>query len=163
MNWSAALHESNCTTWSNHLSTKWHHCIFLFLQGAPLKTSLVKITATWWKHLSTRWHHCIYYSFRHIHVDLMHVLFPLPPPPGGDVGTLWAIYGKTWLIYTHNMPHTLVSLHQAYTSISAFGGDFYRCFASFFIWHYRILYLISSAFNMPCLCWELHLNIVLYM
>ncbi len=92
-NWSAALHESNCATWSNHLSTRWHHCILLFLQGAPLTTSLVKITATWWKHLSTRWHYCIYYSFRYIHVDLMHQSY-FHYPQGETLGLYVYYMGK---------------------------------------------------------------------
>ncbi len=134
LNWSAALHESNCATLSNHLSTRWHHSILLFLQGQHLKTSLMKITTTWWGHLSTRWHHCIYYSFRRIHEDLMHKSYFHYPRRHGD------FTGNTRLIYTHKMLHTLGTLCQVYTLLSALGGDFYSGFAKNFIWHYRILY-----------------------
>ncbi len=45
------------------------------------------------------------------------------------IGNIWE---KMANLHTHNMSHTLGTLHQVYTPISAFDGDFYCGFVSFF-------------------------------
>ncbi len=105
-NWTDQQHCIKVTgaTWSNHLSTRWHHCILLFLQGAPLKKIPLIYQVT-----------PLHILFLQAYTCRSHapVLFPLPPPPG-DVGTLLAIYGKMRLIYTQHAPYPwdfTLSLH----------------------------------------------------